>query len=311
MSQDTPALKWLDLSHSSKLSSLSALSEAPNLQRLNLEGCTALKTLPGGLKNMERLAFLDLKECTSLESLPEINLGSLNTLVLSGCSNLVEFPLISENIETLYLDGTSISQLPMNLEKLQRLIVLNMKNCKRLEKIPDRVGELKALQELILSDCSNLYYFPEINMSSINILLLDGTAIEVMPRIPSLQHLRLSRNDKLSCLPAGLGQLSQLIWLDLKYCRSLTSFPELPPNLQCLDAHGCSSLKTVSKPLARITRTGFNHSTFIFTNCDNLEQAAKDEITLYAQRKCQMMSYARKSYNGVSLSLLFYSSPIS
>uniref|UniRef100_A0A1J3FHF2 Disease resistance protein RPS4 n=2 Tax=Noccaea caerulescens TaxID=107243 RepID=A0A1J3FHF2_NOCCA len=305
--KDISFLKWVDLNHSTKLCSLSGLSKAENLQRLNLEGCTALKTLPRGMKKMKRLAFLNLKGCTSLESLPEMSLTFLKTLTLSGCSNLKEFPLISENIETLYLDGTAISELPTDMEKLQRLVVLHMKNCKMLVEIPDRVGELKALQELILSDCLNLMYFPEINMSSLNILLLDGTAIEVMPQLPSLQYLCLSRNDKIRSLPAGISQLSQLKWLDLKFCKSLTSVSELPPNLQCLDAHGCSSLKTVSKPLARIMPTEQNHSTFIFTNCENLEQAAKEEITSYAQRKCQLLSYARKRYNGGLVSEALFS----
>ncbi|KAH0939278.1 hypothetical protein HID58_006739 [Brassica napus] len=257
--KDTPFLKWVDLSHSSKLCSLSGLLKAIDLQRLDLEGCTALKTLPG------------------------------------------------ENLEILYLDGTAISQLPENMEKLQRLVVLNMKSCKMLQKVPVRVGELKALQELILSDCLNLNYFPEIRMSSLNILLLDGTAIEVMPQLPSVQYLCLSRNDKITCLPTGISQLVQLKWLDLKYCKSLTSVPEFPPNLQCLDAHGCSSLKTVSKPLARIMRTEQNPSTFIFTNCKNLEQSAKEEITSYAQRKCQLLSYARKRYNGGLVSEALFS----
>ncbi|XP_010481621.1 PREDICTED: disease resistance protein RPS4-like [Camelina sativa] len=296
--KDTPFLKWVDLSHSTKLCSLSGLSKAEKLKRLNLEGCTTLKTLPHDMERMKMLDFLNLKGCTRLEYLPEMNLVFLKTLTLSGCSTFNEFPLISENLETLYIDGTAISQLPANMEKLQRLVVLNMKDCKMLEEIPGRVCELKALQELILSDCSNLKIFPEINISSLKILLLDGTAIEVMPQLPSLQYLCVSRNTKISCLPAGISQLSQLKWLDLKYCTSLTSVPEFPPNLQCLDAHGCSSLKTVSKPLARIMPTEQNHSTYIFTNCENLEQVAKEEITSYAQRKCQLLSYARKRYNG-------------
>ncbi|CAG7894673.1 unnamed protein product [Brassica rapa] len=305
--KDTPFLKWVDLSHSSKLCSLSGLLKAIDLQRLDLEGCTALKTLPGGMRKMKKLAFLNLKGCTSLESIPEMSLISLKTLTLSGCLNFKEFPLVSENLEILYLDGTAISQLPENMEKLQRLVVLNMKSCKMLQKVPVRVGELKALQELILSDCLNLNYFPEIRMSSLNILLLDGTAIEVMPQLPSVQYLCLSRNDKITCLPTGISQLVQLKWLDLKYCKSLTSVPEFPPNLQCLDAHGCSSLKTVSKPLARIMRTEQNPSTFIFTNCKNLEQSAKEEITSYAQRKCQLLSYARKRYNGGLVSEALFS----
>lgn len=279
LSQDTPVLKWLDLNHSSKLSTLSGLSKAPKLQSVNLEGCT------------------------SLESLPDVNLTSLKTLALSNCSNFKEFPSIPENLEALFLDGTAISQLPENMVKLESLVLLNMKDCKMLENIPACVGELKALKKLVLSGCLNLKDFPDTNKSSLCILLLDGTSIKTMPYIPSVQYLCLSRNDQIWCLPASINQLSQLTWLDLKYCNSLTSVPELPPNLQYFDVHGCSSLKTVAKPLARIMPTVQSQCAFNFTNCGNLEEAAKEEITSYAQRKCQLLSDARKHYNGVYLSL--------
>jgi Leucine-rich repeat (LRR) protein len=259
---------------------LSGLSKAQNLQRLNLEGCT------------------------SLESLRDVNLTSLKTLTLSNCSNFKEFPLIPENLKALYLDGTSISQLPDNVGNLKRLVLLNMKDCKVLETIPTCVSELKTLQKLVLSGCSKLKEFPEINKSSLKILLLDGTSIKTMPQLPSVQYLCLSRNDHLIYLPAGINQVSQLTRLDLKYCTKLTYVPELPPTLQYLDAHGCSSLKNVAKPLARIMSTVQNHYTFNFTNCGNLEQAAKEEITSYAQRKCQLLSDARKHYNEVSLNIL-------
>ncbi|EFH39761.1 predicted protein [Arabidopsis lyrata subsp. lyrata] len=280
--KDIPVLKWVDLNHSSKLCSLSGLSKAQNLQVLNLEGCTSLK------------------------SLGDVNSKSLKTLTLSGCSNFKEFPLIPENLEALYLDGTAISQLPDNLVNLQRLVSLNMKDCQKLKNIPTFVGELKSLQKLVLSGCLKLKEFSEINKSSLKFLLLDGTSIKTMPQLPSVQYLCLSRNDNLSYLPAGINQLSQLTRLDLKYCKKLTSIPELPPNLQYLDAHGCSSLNTVAKPLARIMPTVQNRCTFNFTNCDNLEQAAMDEITSFAQSKCQFLSDARKHYNeGFSSEALF------
>ncbi|CAL9241815.1 unnamed protein product, partial [Arabidopsis halleri] len=272
--KDTPVLKWVDLNHSSMLSSLSGLSKAPNLQGLNLEGCT------------------------SLESLGDVDSKSLKTLTLSGCTSFKEFPLIPENLEALHLDKTAISQLPDNIVNLQKLVLLTMKDCEMLENIPTGVGELTALQKLVLSGCLKLKEFPAINKSPLKILFLDGTSIKTVPQLPSVQYLYLDRNDEISYLPAGTNQLFQLTWLDLKHCKSLTSIPELPPNLHYLDAHGCSSLKTVAKPLARILPTVQNHCSFNFTNCCKLEQAAKDEITLYAQRKCQLLSYARKHYNG-------------
>ncbi|XP_010494627.1 PREDICTED: disease resistance protein RPS4-like [Camelina sativa] len=326
--KDTLKLKWLDLNHSSKLCTLSGLSHARNLQNMNLEGCTALKMVHQELQNMERLVFLNLRGCTSLESLPQMNLVSLKTLILSGCSNLEEFSFISENLEELYLDGTSIKGLPSTIGKLRRLIILILKDCKKLSSLPDSIGDLKAIQELILSGCSSLACFPEIkqNLKHLKTLLLDGTAIKEMPDIlhrlsvnpgqtsswshcdmcewprgfyglSSLRRLCLSKNEFIK-LPSSIRDLFHLKWLDLKYCKKLVSVPMLPPNLQWLDAHGCISLEKIENPLAlMLAETEHLHSTFIFSNCTKLDQNAENIIASYAQWKIQVMSNALSRYD--------------
>jgi len=211
--------------------------------------------------------------------------------------------VISQNLETLYLDGTSIKELPLNFNILQRLVILNMKGCAKLKEFPDCLDDLKALKELILSDCWKLQNFPAIceRIKVLEILRLDTTTITEIPMISSLQCLCLSKNDHISSLPDNISQLSQLKWLDLKYCKSLTSIPKLPPNLQHLDAHGCCSLKTVSNPLACLTTAQQIYSTFILTNCNKLERSAKEEISSFAQRKCQLLLDAQKRCNVSSL----------
>lgn len=301
-SQDTSKLKWVDLNHSSNLHVLSGLSKAQNLQRLDLEGCTKMETLPHDMQHMRSLLFLNLKGCTSLSSLPEISLVSLETLILSNCSNLKEFRVISQNLEALYLDGTSIKKLPLDIKTLRRLVLLNMKGCTKLNNFPDCLDDLKALKELILSDCSKLQIFPANGESFLETLRLDATALTEIPNISSLHCLCLSKNDRISSLPDNISQLSQLKWLDLKYCKSLTSIPKLPPNLQHLDAHGCCSLKTVSNPLACLTTTQQICSTYIFTNCNKLEMSAKKDISSFAQRKCLLLSDAQNCCNVVSMS---------
>ncbi|CAH8274158.1 unnamed protein product [Arabidopsis lyrata] len=309
--KDTPKLKWVDLSHSSKLCNLTGLLNAKSLQRLNLEGCTSLEELPSEMKSLENLVFLNMRGCTSLRVLPHMNLISMKTLILTNCSSLEEFQVISDNIETLYLDGTAIVQLPPNMVKLQRLIVLNLKDCKMLRAVPQCLGRLKALQELVLSGCSTLKTFPVPieNMKCLQILLLDGTEIKEIPKIlqynsskvedlrelrrgvkglSSLRRLCLSRNGMISNLQIDISQLYHLKWLDLKYCKNLTSISLLPPNLEILDAHGCEKLKTVASPMALPKLMEQVRSKFIFTNCNKLEQVAKNSITLYAQRKCQL-----------------------
>lgn len=278
-SQDTPKLKWVNLNHSSYLRDFSGLSKA------------------------QSLLFLNLKGCISLTSLPEINLVSLETLILSNCLNLKEFRVISQNLVSLYLDGTSIKELPLNFNTLQRLALLNMKGCTKLKEFPGCLDDLKALKELILSDCSKLQNFPAIgeNIMVLEILRLDGTIITEIPMISSLQCLCLCKNDQISSLPDNISQLSQLKWLDLKYCKSLTSIPKLPANLQHLDAHGCCSLNSVSNPVACLTTTQQIHSRFIFTNCNKLERNAKEDISAFAQRKCLLLSDALNCCNVVSM----------
>uniref|UniRef100_A0A0D3EEM2 ADP-ribosyl cyclase/cyclic ADP-ribose hydrolase n=1 Tax=Brassica oleracea var. oleracea TaxID=109376 RepID=A0A0D3EEM2_BRAOL len=296
-----PKLKWVDLSHSRKLITLSGLGKAPNIHELNLEGCTALKMLHVvDMENMKCLVFLNLRGCTSLESLPRINLIALKILILSDCSNFKTFQVISDQLEALYMDGTAIKELPCDIRNLQRLVLLNMKRCKKLKRLPDSLVELKALEELLLSGCSKLKEFPQNgkNLSRLEILLLDETAIEKIPTIFSVRRLCLSKNNKLTVLLDLINHCPKLQWLDLKHCENLTHVPQLPPTLQCLDVRGCSSLKTIAKPLVCSMPTEQIHSKFIFTHCKKLEQAAKEEIAVYAKQKCQLLSSALKRCNG-------------
>ncbi|EOA26490.1 hypothetical protein CARUB_v10022539mg [Capsella rubella] len=307
--KDTPNLKWVDLSHSTELIDLSALGKAESLERLTLEGCISLVDFPKDVENMDRLAFLNLRGCTSLSSLPEMeNLNCLKTLILSGCTSFEEFQVKSKNLEYLHLDGTDITELPQTIKELERLIVLNLKGCQMLKTLPDCIHKLKALEELILSGCSKLRSFPEIkeNMDNLQILLLDGTEIGNKPKIQRspcmsglslLRRLCLSRNKKIISLQSGISDLYHLKWIDLKCCTKLQSISMLPPNLQCLDAHNCTSLKTVASPLARPLATEQVASSFIFTNCEKLEHAAKNEITCYGHNKGRLLSKTLNRHN--------------
>lgn len=159
-------------------------------------------------------------------------------------------------------------------------------------------------------------------MESLQILLLDGTSIVELPKkllhrgnnsvdqvdfqlkqpringLSLLRRLCLSRNDKICSLESSISQLHHLKWIDLKYCKNLTSLSTLPPNLQCLDAHACISLKTVASPLALILPlTEQVSSSFIFTNCEKLEHVAKNEIICYAHNKSRLISGALSRQN--------------
>lgn len=310
--QDTPILKWANLSYSSKLTNLLGLSNAKNLERLNLEGCTSLLKLPQEMENMKSLVFLNMRRCTSLTCLQSIKVSSLKILILSDCSKLEEFEVISENLEELYLDGTAIKGLPPAAGDLTRLVVLNMEGCTELESLPKRLGKQKALQELVLSGCSKLESVPTDvkDMKHLRLLLLDGTRIRKIPKIKSLKCLCLSRNIAMVNLQDNLKDFSNLKCLVMKNCENLRYLPSLPKCLEYLNVYGCERLESVENPLVadRLTlfldRSEELRSTFLFTNCHNLFQDAKDSISTYAKWKCHRL--AVECYEQVSLSIYIY-----
>uniref|UniRef100_A0A1J3FZS6 Inactive disease resistance protein RPS4 n=1 Tax=Noccaea caerulescens TaxID=107243 RepID=A0A1J3FZS6_NOCCA len=258
-----------------------------------------------------------------LSSLPaKLDLISLKTLILSGCSKFHKFEISSENLEFLHLDGTAIKNLPTTIQNFKKLVILNLKDCKMLESLPYCLDKLKALEELILSGCKELTRFPDIkqNMENLQILLLDGTSIEELPDtllhcgnlknqvvcqqplrmngVSLLRRLCLRGNHTIRSLGPSMSQLYHLKWIDLKHCENLESISTLPPNLQCLDAHDCISLKTVASPVALLIPTTQQvPSSFIFTNCEKLEQVAKNEIICYAHNKSRLLSEALNRHN--------------
>ncbi|KAB1212543.1 TMV resistance protein N [Morella rubra] len=127
-------LKGIDLRWSEHLIEIPDLSGAPNLERLNLEGCKNLTKVHPDIGVHKRLKELILGDCKSLESLPEeINLESVKVINLRYCSRFKKFPDIVGNmtsLEHLLLDGTAIKELPASLKSLSRLSELTLNTAK-------------------------------------------------------------------------------------------------------------------------------------------------------------------------------------
>ena len=116
--------------------------------------------------------------------------------------------------------------------------------------------------------------------------------------VSSLRRLSLNGNDFVS-LQTDIWKLYNLNWLDVKNCKMLKSIPMLPPRLQYFDAQGCDSLETVSHPLAIPVLTQQKHATFNFSNCNKLDQDAKDSIISYISWKFQLVLDALSRYSEV------------
>ncbi|KAB2598579.1 protein suppressor of npr1-1 [Pyrus ussuriensis x Pyrus communis] len=229
------SLQTLNLSGCSNLEKFPDISDVMGrLSELYLDGI-AIKELPSSINKLTGLTVLDLRGCRQLKRLlSSIHMGSLQTLNLSGCSNLEKFPDISdvmEKLSGLYLDGTAIKELPSSINKLTGLTVLDLRGCRELKSLPNSI-HMRYLQILDLSGCSNLEMFPEISevMEELSMLCLDGTAIKELPssinKLTGLSFLDLQGCQELKSLPSSIHMRS-LQTLNLSSCSNLEMFPEI------------------------------------------------------------------------------------
>ncbi|XP_062019134.1 disease resistance protein RUN1-like isoform X2 [Rosa rugosa] len=239
-------LKSIDLMDSENLIETPDFTGVPNLERLNLEGCTKLSKVHPSISNLIHLRLLNMKNCERLQITSwDISLKSLEIFNLSGCARLKRFPEIVGDMKCLskiYLDGSAIEELPVSIEHLTGLTLLDMAHCKNILRIPSVISSLPRLKTIILSGCSNLIEIPENigNVECLEELDISGTAIRQMPS--SIVYLRNLK--KLSCswcsgqvstsllfpclpevcpgpnflLPASLSGFSSLMSLNLSYC---------------------------------------------------------------------------------------------
>ncbi|XP_062001499.1 disease resistance protein RUN1-like [Rosa rugosa] len=244
-------LKVIKLSHCQYLVKIPDLTEAINLEKLFLDGCSSLFEVHPSISARQNLRVLDLKECKQLKILPScIHMKSLGILRLSGCSNLEKFPGISEvmtKLKWLYLDGTAIKELSSSINNLTGLRVLNLKDCTELKTPPTSI-HMSSLRTLELDGCSNLEMFPEISgiMKELPELRLDGTAIKGLPSsidlLRGIKELSMKNCKSLVFLPDCINNLADITHLDLQGCTELKTLPTSihMSSLRTLDPDGCS-----------------------------------------------------------------------
>ncbi|XP_059449150.1 disease resistance protein RPV1-like [Corylus avellana] len=268
-------LKFLNLSHSHYLTQTPNFATLPNLEKLILKDCTSLFEVHQSIGDLNNLVLVNLKDCKSLESLPRsfYRLKSLQTLILSGCSkfdNLAdELGEMGESLTTFLADNTAIRQVPWTIVQLKNLKELSLCGCKgSLSKslpslfwscisprkspkslsLPTSLQGLNSLTDLCLGDCN----------------LSDDAIPKDIGSLGSLQYLDLQENH-FHGLPSSLGGLSKLEMLFLNGCTKLRSIPDLPPNLNHLEAPNCSELERMPN------MSNMSNMEFLFlSNCKKL-----------------------------------------
>ncbi|XP_019085239.1 PREDICTED: disease resistance protein RML1B-like [Camelina sativa] len=163
-----------------------------NLKKMDLLGSKNLKELPD-LSNATNLEMLELAKCINLQIIPtHMNLVSLVRVSMFGCFRLRDIPVMSTNIEELYITETAIENEPPSIRLCTRLEVLNLSRSVKLkgithlpksvtcldvsysgiEKIPECIKALHRLKFLYLGSCKRLTSLPELP-GSLRLLIAD------------------------------------------------------------------------------------------------------------------------------------------
>ncbi|XP_059627253.1 uncharacterized protein LOC132270059 [Cornus florida] len=325
-------LKVINLSHSHRLSRTPDFTVIPDLETLILEDCTSLVEVHPSIGHLKRLVFLSLKDCKNLKRFPNgIHLESLEKLILSGCLKLEKCPEILGDmvcLTELYLDRTAIKELPLSIEHLTGLTLMDLSECKYLMSLPRTICRLSCLKTLSLSGCSKLEELPDNlgNIKYLEELHANKTAIKQLPSsinlLEDLKVLSLSGcrqtisesffsswflprkcEDSLCLVLPSLTGLNSLTKLDVSDCNlSQGSIPSDLGSLSSLKELNLSRNNFVSLP-ATISELS-QLKTLELVGCKRLE--ALPEIpsciaTLFADDCQSLISVGNLSTNNRSL----------
>nr|ACP30612.1 disease resistance protein [Brassica rapa subsp. pekinensis] len=192
------------------------LDRLPHKLRLLHWDSYPIKCMPSRFRP-EFLVELSMRD-SKLEKLWEgiQPLTSLKQMDLSASTKIKDIPNLSKatNLEKLYLRFCkALASVPSSLQNLNKLKVLDMSSCVRLNALPTNMN-LESLSVLNMKGCSKLRIFPEIS-SQVKFMSVGETAIEEVPLSISLWP--------------------QLISLEMSGCKKLKTFPKLPASVEVLD----------------------------------------------------------------------------
>ncbi|XP_045787764.1 disease resistance protein RPV1-like isoform X2 [Trifolium pratense] len=176
--KDLANLKYLKLGSSSDLLELPDLSNAKNLEVVDLRLCTGLTSVHPSVFTLNKLEKLDLGGCFSLRSFrSNIRFSSLRYLSLAGCTALKEFSVTSKEMVNLNLELSGIKQLPSAIglqTKLEKLLLAHS----YIENLPKSIKHLPRLRHLDLRHCRKLRSLPKLPSSLITLNASDCVSLE-------------------------------------------------------------------------------------------------------------------------------------
>ncbi|ESQ39795.1 hypothetical protein EUTSA_v10001234mg, partial [Eutrema salsugineum] len=229
-----------------------------NLVKLQMQE-SKLENLWEGVHSLYGLKEIDLQRSKSLTVIPDLSMATnLETLDLCDCSSLMELPISIQNLnklEKLVMSGCSnLKTLPatINLQSLHRL---ELKGCSQLTTFPDISTNIA---ELILCETAIDEFPSNVRLEKLHLLSMNSMKSEklwereqpltlLMNMVsPTLEMLFLSDIPSLVELPSSIQNLHKLMYLQITNCINLETLPTNInfEDLGAIDLSGCSRLKS-------------------------------------------------------------------
>lgn len=253
--------------------------------------------------SLKQLKDLSLKGSNRLQQLSDvINLPSLRNLDLRDCSKLKEFPKIENDmscLKDLSLRGTAIQEFPSSFKKLLGLTYLCLFNCSRFKEIPESLVGLECLEKVYAQGTTirqlpssirfmkklKVLYVGSANSNPINFVLTP-----LIFDLRSLEELSISYGNLLDeALPSDLSGLSSLEILDLSG-NKLTRIPDGVYQLSNLDKlylRYCSNIQALEKPLESHLRS---LRILDLSYCGLLDGAIPNDLDFLSSLECLYLS---------------------
>ncbi|KAF3526006.1 hypothetical protein F2Q69_00050395 [Brassica cretica] len=200
-----------------------------NLFQLELDHTPIVK-LPEETGDLHFIQKLELRNCRSLKFLPK-SIGVI--LQMNKCQKLKRLPNSFGDLKSLYhlyMEETSVVELPESFGYLSNLMTLKMLK-KPLFRSDTQGSTSEKPGFVIPNSFSNLESLEEVDARSWGIT---GKIPDVFEKLTSLKILNLG-NNYFHSLPSSLKRLTNLKELILYDCQELTSLPPLPCNLEKLN----------------------------------------------------------------------------